>query len=296
MGFSKFSVISAISCLCFVSSAEAVYSTVQERIAAAPEISQSSGELSINDLRAKSRAITVKIMAGETWGSGIIIEGRGQLYTVLTNAHVLRIGDNYRIQTPDGRTYSGRLSRNDNFNDDDLATINFQSRRNYAIASIAQSPLKIGDETFASGFPNDSNRWLFTIGKVENLLPQSFQGGYQIGYSNDIFKGMSGGPILNRRGELVAINGRHKHPLWGNPFIFLDGSTPIAKIRAKFEQSSWAVPIERFLRRIPEFAQGAVYPRAELPDPIFPVSPQPPTPVNDTPIPANNLTRYRRVW
>ncbi|BAT56119.1 trypsin-like serine protease, putative [Nostoc sp. NIES-3756] len=296
MGFSNVSVISLISCLCFVPSAQAVYSTYQERIATAPEISQSSEGLSINDLRARSRAITVKIMAGETWGSGIIIERRGQVYTVLTNAHVLRIGDNYRIQTADGRTYSGRVSRNVNFNDEDLAIINFESSRNYAIASIAQAPIKIGDETFASGFPNDTNDWLFTIGKIEYLLPQSFQGGYQIGYSNDIFKGMSGGPVLNRRGELVAINGRHKHPLWGNPFVFLDGSTPVAKIRTQFEESSWAVPVERFLRRIPAFAQGAVDPKAELPYPSVPVTPQPPIPTNDIPIPANSLNRSGWVW
>lgn len=274
----RVSVFALISCLSFALSTEAVYSTEKRTPTAASEIGQSSKELSEKSLREYSRAITVKIIAGESWGSGIIVQRKGQVYTVLTNAHVLRMGSNYQIQTPDGKIYRGQPIKAISFNDDDLGILGFKSSKNYAIATIAKSPLVVGDETFAAGFPHETKNWSFTTGKVEYILAKSFQGGYQVGYSNDIFKGMSGGPVLNRRGELVAINGRHKFPLWGNPFIFPDGSTPVSQIRAKFEESSWAVPVQTFLQRAPKLTNGAINPPAELSYPTIPVDSQRSTP------------------
>lgn len=170
------------------------------------------------------------------------------------------MGNNYQIQTPDGKIYRGQTVKAVNFNDDDLGLLSFKSSNNYAIASIAKSPLAVGDKTFAAGFPHETKTWSFTTGKIDYILPKSFQGGYQIGYSNDILKGMSGGPVLNQRGELVAINGRHKFPLWGNPFIFEDGSTPNLETRSKFEYSSWAVSVGTFLNSAPQFSQGGTKP------------------------------------
>jgi hypothetical protein len=260
MNVSQISFLALMSCLSFAFSTQSVYSLEKQTPTADTEISQTSEQWSEKIVRQKARAITVKIISGDNWGSGIIIQRKGQVYTVLTNAHVLRMGDNYQIQTADGKIYRGRTIRNVNFRDDDLGLLTFQSSSNYAIASIAKSPLAVGDKTFAAGFPLQTQTWSFTTGKVDYILPKSFQGGYQIGYSNDILKGMSGGPVLNQRGELVAINGRHKFPLWGNPFIFEDGSTPNLETRNKFEYSSWAVSVATFLNSAPQFSQGVISP------------------------------------
>ncbi|HAJ64669.1 MAG TPA: serine protease, partial [Cyanobacteria bacterium UBA8543] len=79
------------------------------------------------------------------------------------------------------------------------------------------------------GFPfamdwSDSMGFVLTTGQVSLLLNRALVGGYQVGYTNEIQKGMSGGPILNRQGKLVGINGMHKYPLWGDPYIYKDGS------------------------------------------------------------------------
>ena len=66
--------------------------------------------------------------------------------------------------------------------------------------------------------------------------------------------------VVNQHGKLIAVNGRHKHPLWGNPFIFLDGSTPTPQIRSQFEESSWAVLMQVFLHHASQFASGNIYP------------------------------------
>lgn len=297
MDFSRVSVVALISCLSFAFSTKVVYSIEKQIPTADVEISQATGILSEKNLRQQARAITVKILAGESWGSGIIIQRKGQSYTVLTNAHVLRMGGNYQIQTPDGKIYPGQTIKAVNFNDDDLGLLNFKSSSNYAIASIAKSPLAVGEKTFAAGFPHESKTWSFTTGKIDYILPKSFQGGYQVGYSNDILKGMSGGPVLNQRGELVAINGRHKFPLWGNPFIFVDGSTPNLQTRSKFEYSSWAVPIATFLNSAPQFSQGVINPPAVSSYAEIEVDSLSSTSTPQTPIPANqpNNSGYTEI-
>lgn len=45
------------------------------------------------------------------------------------------------------------------------------------------------------------------------VLKKSLQEGYQLGYTNEIEQGMSGGPVLDQSGRLIAINGRLKYPL-----------------------------------------------------------------------------------
>ena len=54
-----------------------------------------------------ARSITVKVLSGENWGSGILIRQKDNIYNVLTNQHVLIFGEgkSYRIVTSDGKTY-----------------------------------------------------------------------------------------------------------------------------------------------------------------------------------------------
>ena len=118
--------------------------------------------------------ITVKVIAGENWGSGIIINKQGQTYTILTNRHVLTPSNYHQIQTYDGQIYNTSIIDNLNIEDNDLALLQFQSEENYSVASIANSAnLRVGDEVFAVGFPfltqeyNPNNQgFVFTIGQI----------------------------------------------------------------------------------------------------------------------------------
>ncbi|MER3491937.1 MAG: peptidase S1 [Mastigocladus sp. ERB_26_2] len=210
--------------------------------------------LSIEQIRHKAQAMTVKVMSKEFLGSGILLKKQDSVYTVLTNAHVLRADDPpYRIQTPDGRIWSANLLTNVKFGTNDLAILQFRSLdRNYTVASIAFNTA-IGDEVFAAGFPyGDDGKdkgFTFTIGKVGLILPKALEGGYQIGYTNDIQKGMSGGPLLNHQGEVVGMNGMHAYPLWDIPSVFADGSEADQKLHEQIVRLSWAVPAEKFTFR-----------------------------------------------
>jgi S1-C subfamily serine protease len=206
-----------------------------------------------------AESITVKVRSRDNWGSGILIQQQGQVYTVLTNKHVLAAGKPYRVETPNGQVYFANLSGSIRFGGNDLALLQFRSPyHTYAVASLGTTAtLRVGDEVFAGGFPfardwSDSMGFVFTTGQVSLLLDRALVGGYQVGYTNEIQKGMSGGPILNRQGEVVGLNGMHKHPLWGNPYIFKDGSTPNFSFRELMTRYSWGIPSETFAQLVPQ--------------------------------------------
>lgn len=212
-----------------------------------------SNRLSTEQLQQLAQSITVKIFSGDrNNGSGIVIQRQGQEYSVVTNEHVLTLGTPYRIQTPDGRFHEATVARGFNFNGQDLAVLQFSANADYAVASLANSSsLNVGDDVFAAGFPFGANPdrrlgFVFTQGQITLLSDRAVNGGYQIGYTNDVQKGMSGGPVLNRQGQVVAINGMHAYPLWGDPYVFLDGTRPDSAIREIMTRSSLAIPIDSF--------------------------------------------------
>jgi S1-C subfamily serine protease len=197
-----------------------------------------------------AQAITVKVFSGSTWGSGVIIRRQGQAYTVLTNDHVLFSGNgnSYRIQTADGQFHLANVLKvKGGVGKKDIGLLKFYSRKTYVVAELERAEPLAGDEVFAAGFPFNTNGFVCTMGNISLLLDKALEGGYQIGYTNDIHKGMSGGPLLNKRGHLVGINGRHAYPLWGNGYIFEDGSVPSHELQAQLIQLSWALPLKTIL-------------------------------------------------
>ncbi|WP_236503965.1 S1 family peptidase [Tychonema sp. BBK16] len=222
---------------------------------------QTAEDLAEKAMFQKARSITVKVLSGDNWGSGIIIQQQKQVYTVITNDHVLQSGDAYRIQTPDGKIYSATRYLASQFVGKDLALVQFSSTKSdYKIGVLGNSSaLKEGDKVYAAGFPSelkksDSAGWKFTDGRVSLIPEKSLEDGYQLGYDNQIEKGMSGGPVLNWAGEVVAVNGMHAYPLWGDPYLFQDGSKPCEPMRELMVRSSWGIPIEKFLQSAPQFS------------------------------------------
>lgn len=227
---------------------------------------QLSPQLSAEQLYQLAQSITVKVLSGQNWGSGIIINHQGQVYTVVTNEHVLIFGDgeSYPIQTPDGQTHQADLVKTIHFGENDLGLLQFRSANAYTVASLGDSSqIAVGDEVFAAGFPfeadpSQSQGFVFTTGKISQLIDKVLVGGYQIGYTNDIEKGMSGGPLLNGQGKVIGINSMHKYPLWGNPYIFTDGSVASEVMQEQMSQLSWAVPVQTFLQLAPQFTADTV--------------------------------------
>jgi tetratricopeptide (TPR) repeat protein/S1-C subfamily serine protease len=221
-----------------------------------------TNQLSPEKLQQIARSITVKVLSNKTGGSGILVsekranDKKEYIYSVLTNRHVLVPGESYRIQTPDGKIYQANVVKDVNFKGSDLALLQFTSAQDYTLAELMSvSTLAVNQQVFAAGFVSDAEKLVFTTGEVSLLPDKAFQDGYQIGYTNNVHKGMSGGPILNQRGEVIGINGIIANPIWGDPYVFQDGSKPNAIEREKMSSYSWGIAIKTAVDLAPEFVE-----------------------------------------
>ncbi|MDJ0615445.1 MAG: serine protease [Calothrix sp. MO_192.B10] len=261
---------------------ETVVDTCQKNECQQSPKPQSSSQLSVAQIRQIADSITVKVLSKNLIGSGTLLKKSGQVYTVVTNAHVLRAAKSpYRIQTADGRIYQATVTETVKLDGNDLGLLQFRSAdTEYAVANIRDSStLGVGDKVFVGGFTanaetklpkkgkeNQENYWrlrlsgsslvkqqrvlVFTTGEVSLLLEKALKGGYQIGYTNEILKGMSGAPLLNIRGEVVGINGLHK-PLWDGADLYEDGTEPSQLLQEQITRSSFAVPVRRVFQQFP---------------------------------------------
>lgn len=231
-----------------------------------PATARSRVMRSPQEIKLIATAIAVKIISGsDVLGTGFLIEKQDGIYTVVTNAHVLRAGDPpYRLQVRE-RIYPAQPISNRKFRQNDLALLQFRSSDNYTIATLSlSSELTKGQDVFVAGYVEDDNKsnssatsqkelsgFVFNRGKVSLILGKALEGGYQIGYTNELKKGMSGGPLLNRWGEVVGINGKHAYPLWNAPSIYQDGSQVRPALNRAIDRYSWAIPIGTLLKLAP---------------------------------------------
>jgi serine protease Do len=225
-----------------------------------------------------AKQVTVRILGNPGIGSGVIIGHEGQTYTVLTNNHVVTdsYGQKYSVLTADNLIHTGKWIQIITFNDLDLALVKFNSSNFYNVVEFGNSSkLLLGDCIVASGFPNwrtvDSNTientkdwgvraFHVTTGSVAMMPKKSLSKGYQLGYTNEIENGMSGGPVLDRNGRLVGINGRLKNPFQGmSVFKFTDGTSPSIKMFQQMEALSWAIPSNTFQHLIRKYYINSGY-------------------------------------
>jgi Trypsin-like peptidase domain/WD domain, G-beta repeat len=174
---------------------------------------QAIAALSSKQVNNIAKQITVRI-DGTDKGSGVIVKRQGNVYTVLTNAHVLRKKGKYTVQTQDDKIHDINY-QNVKFlpNNIDLATFQFSSDKTYTIAKLSNSDdVFWGDRIYVTGYPMPDKQiakptLTFLAGGISDILDEPNPSGYALVYNNPAKKGMSGGPVLNEEGEVVGING-----------------------------------------------------------------------------------------
>jgi S1-C subfamily serine protease len=161
-----------------------------------------------------AQAITVRI-EGATQGSGVLVKREGNRYTVLTAWHVVsgqRLGEELAIYTPDGRSHvlePGSIKR---VGQVDLAVLTFSSMSTYQLARIGDiKNVNSGSSVFVAGFPLSTSSvpirlMRFLDGQVIAKAQVAIPNGYQLLYTNQTLPGMSGGAVLNGKGQLVGIH------------------------------------------------------------------------------------------
>ncbi len=224
------------------------------------------GKIAQKQLCQTAAQFTVKIISGEAWGTGILVQKQGNIYTLVTNGHVLKDKtEKFIVETWDNQQHQASLLVNFNHGQvtgNDLAILQFDSAENYPVASLAKWEKE--ERVMAAGFPIDvditnSNNGGLTCTKLSDVsqqLAKPMQSGYQIGYNLTIYNGMSGGPLLNNRGRLVGIIGMGEPMIFVNPDVYLykDGSRVTESLAVSPEQAldflsglSWAIPSETLI-------------------------------------------------
>ncbi len=206
-----------------------------------PIVAQSSQD----NLKQIAQSITVKILAGDSRGSGIIVAKQGQTYTVVTSAHGVQGEKTYRIQTPDGKVYTAILQPlSHSSSGNDIALLTFTSPFTYVLATLGDSKEVAPNQVvYAAGFPFDSDQLVLNRGRVSIVAAQPLVGGYQIGFSNATQQGMSGGALLNAEGKVIGILGQGANAILDNAYTYEDGSKPDEQTLEQMRQASFAVPI-----------------------------------------------------
>ncbi len=158
-----------------------------------------------------AKSVTVRIV-GQTEGSGVLIKQKDDTYTVLTAAHVVASADTYEVITPDGKRI--RAAAIKKLPDIDVALVQFKSGPFYPVVDLGDSTqASEGALSYVAGFPLQTEAisktiYNFTEGKITANAGQALKDGYSLVYSNSTLPGMSGGPVLNRQGQLIGIHGR----------------------------------------------------------------------------------------
>ena len=144
-------------------------------------------------------------------GTGFIVPGPTGVCTVLTARHVVE-GHSLNLQTNDQKLHkTNSIQANPNL---DLAVVTFQSAdKNCPYPSLElgdSSSVKQTDQIYISGFPDRAGGGKlvrqFTRGYVSGL--DVLEQGYGISYDASTYGGMSGGPVLDTSGKVVAVHGK----------------------------------------------------------------------------------------
>ena len=249
-------ILLAISALCLEAPITKSVDALSEIDFLAPEIHQNTVDLTLYQT---ARQVTVKVHVDQSGGSGFIIkkqtDQKGILYTVVTNDHVTSGGKQFKIETHDRKLHPATLYKRINFANHDIAILQFRTKGNlsYPIAQIHRSQnLETGEPVYAAGFPYDintgnSNQFRFSAGKFSLRAPQRLREGYQFGYTSRVRKGMSGGPVFNSNGQVIAINGVQPYPLTNFIYTYPNGRKPCNAMLAVMRASSFGIPIETFM-------------------------------------------------
>ncbi|OCR02930.1 hypothetical protein BCD67_03215 [Oscillatoriales cyanobacterium USR001] len=173
-----------------------------------------------------AESVTVQVNSQTDDGSGVIIAKNGDVYTVATNNHVVCYGGDpancsnsnikYTIRTYENKDYPvisiNRLQKTKN--EPDLAIITFKSQTIYPVAPIGNSDLiKRTFMIHVSGFPQTEKHsgpqreLALTTGHIIGYSRDASDG-YTLRYDATTLKGMSGGPVFDHQGRLIAIHGQ----------------------------------------------------------------------------------------
>ena len=140
-------------------------------------------------------------------GTGIILRSDGY---VLTNNHVIEGADSITITLHNGESYPGRRAGGDT--NPDVAIVKIEASDLQPARTGTAANIKVGEEVIAighalalAGGPTVSRGVISALGRsIDAGLQETFVDLIQTDASINL--GNSGGPLVNRRGEVIGVN------------------------------------------------------------------------------------------
>ena len=138
-------------------------------------------------------------------GSGFVIDTNGK---ILTNEHVVTGATQVGILMPEidgGQYYNGNVIRRSDDEDLDLAVVQINAARTFPTLSFdTDDDIRIGEEVVALGFPAPIGELTLTRGIISSIL--YLDNITYIQTDAALNPGNSGGPLLNRAGNVIGVN------------------------------------------------------------------------------------------
>ncbi len=217
---------------------------------------------------AKKTVVRIESSVGD-FGSGVIIGRKQQndlnVYTVLTAAHVVNSADrSYQIISPIPVNSEKEKKRTtidlDSASDIkilpevDLAVVSFKSKDIFTIGTIGNSEyIDQGSPIYVAGFPLPGKATAritlqFAGGMVSARYDESERqpedkSGYDVAYTCVTRSGMSGGPVFDAAGRIVAIHGRGDRDNQN-----LEGDETTSPVISEKTGFNFGIPIQTFLK------------------------------------------------
>ena len=163
---------------------------------------------------------------GSGLGTGVIINNQGSILTAL---HVVENATSLRVSFVDGTESPATIDATDP--DHDIAVLSTERSPQVIVPAVLGGGLRVGDETFVVGHPLGFVASL-SAGVVSGLDRSTPRGNGTtmsglIQFDAAVNPGNSGGPLLNRNGQVVGIVTALANPSRDGYFIGVGFAVPI---------------------------------------------------------------------
>lgn len=152
-----------------------------------------------SEIARRALGFTAFVRGGRIYGAGVLVDDQGH---VLTCHHVIEGLDRISVSFSDGVSYAATVVDSDPQLDVALLQIAPGRRPEFEPASVTD--VELGEDVFAIGAPR---KMAFSITRgMASFIGRPFNGAYYLQTDVAMNAGSSGGPILNDRGEVIAIS------------------------------------------------------------------------------------------
>lgn len=204
---------------------------------------------------AQRQSVTVMLRepSGNQLGSGVLVGSAAGGYWVVSNRHVVQQQNVLCVVSSDRKVTAGFVlppRRVKGAQELDLALLWIPRRSKEPLMVAVLAPQRLAASELpvvnSTGYPTllqanpDGPLYSESEGLLLPLLKRPLEGGFDLAYTSEVQKGMSGGGVFSGA-ELIGINGAHAKPLWPGQWRDQAGKAVDDEVHRKLELVSLGI-------------------------------------------------------